>query len=82
MSYYCKTKETIPDYFISYTVYEFSCPACNAGYSVQTDQNLGTRIKIIVSWIKTQQYLTILQTVTFTSTPLFYIVFHAMVMRH
>ena len=45
MSYYCKTKETIPDYFISNAVYEFSCPACNADYIGQTDQNLGTRIK-------------------------------------
>ena len=45
MSYYCKTKERIPDYLTSHEVYEFCCPACNAGYIGQTDQNLGTRIK-------------------------------------
>ena len=34
-----------PDYLKSHVVYEFSCPACNAGYIVKTDRNLGTRIK-------------------------------------
>ena len=45
MSYYCNTKDRIPDYLKSHVVYEFSCPACNAGYIGKTDRNLGTRIK-------------------------------------
>ena len=45
MSYYCKTKETIPDCLTSRAVYEFSCPVCNTGYIGQLDQNLGTWIK-------------------------------------
>ena len=45
MSYYCKTKETIPDCLTSRVVYEISCPVCNTGYIGQLDQNLGTRIK-------------------------------------
>ena len=45
MSYYCNTKEGIPDYLKSHVVYEFCCPACNASYIGKTDRNLGTRIK-------------------------------------
>ena len=45
MSYYCNTKDRIPDYLKSHVVYEFSCPVCNAGYIGKTDQNLGTWIK-------------------------------------
>ena len=45
MSYYCNTKDRIPDYLKSHVVYEFSCPACNAGYIGKTDRNLGTWIK-------------------------------------
>ena len=45
MSYYCNTKDRIPDYLKSHVVYEFCCPACNAGYIGKTDRNLGTRIK-------------------------------------
>ena len=68
-------------YLKSHVVYEFSCPACNAGYIAKTNRNLGTWIKNIVDWIKNHKYLIILQSVTFTSTPLPYIVFHVMVMR-
>ena len=45
MSYYCNTKDRIPEYSKSHVVYEFSCPACNADYIGKTDRNLGTRIK-------------------------------------
>ena len=45
MSYYCNAKDRIPDYLKSHVVYEFSCPACNAGYIGKTDRNLGTWIK-------------------------------------
>ena len=45
MCYYCNTKDRIPDYLKSHTVYEFSCPACNGGYIGKTDWNLGTWIK-------------------------------------
>ena len=45
MSYYCNTKGRIPNYLKTHVVYEFSCPACYAGYIGKTDQNLGTRIK-------------------------------------
>ena len=45
MSYYCNTKEEIPDYLKSHVVYEFCCPACNIGYIGKTDRNLGTWIK-------------------------------------
>ena len=45
MSYYCNTKEGIPDYLKSHVVYEFCCPACNASYIGKTDRNLGTRTK-------------------------------------
>ena len=41
----CNTKDWIPDYLKSHVIYEFSCPACNAGYIGKTDRNLGTRIK-------------------------------------
>ena len=75
MSYYCNTKDRIPDYLKSHVVYEFSCPACNAGYIGKTDRNLGTRIKEHCRLDKI-----ILQSVTFTSIPSPYIVFHVMVM--
>ena len=55
-----------------------SCMQCRL--YCKTDWNLDTRIKNIVGWIKIYQYLIILQSVTCTSTPLPYIVFHAMVM--
>ena len=45
MSYYCNTKGRIPDYLKSHIVYEFCCPACNAGYIGKTDWNLGTQTK-------------------------------------
>ena len=45
MSYYCNTKDRIPDYLNPHVVYEFCCPACNAGYIDKIDRNLGTRIK-------------------------------------
>ena len=45
MSYYCNTKDRIPDYLKSHVVHEFYCPACNVGYIGKTDQNLETRIK-------------------------------------
>ena len=45
MSYHCNTKDGIPDYLKSHVVYEFCCPACDAGYIGKTDQNLGTQIK-------------------------------------
>ena len=35
----------IPDYWKTRAVYEFSCPARNAGCIGKTDQNLGTQIK-------------------------------------
>ena len=37
MSYYCNTKDIIPDYLKCHVVYEFCCPACNAGYIGKTD---------------------------------------------
>ena len=45
MSYYCNTRDRIPDYLKSHAVYRFSCPACNAGYIGKKDRNIGTRIK-------------------------------------
>ena len=36
MSNYCNPKDRIPDYLKSCEVYEFSCPACNAGYIGKT----------------------------------------------
>ena len=45
MSYYCNTKDRIPDYLQSHVAYKFPCRACNACYIGKTDQNLGTRIK-------------------------------------
>ena len=45
MSYYCNTKDRIPDYLKSHVVYEFCCPACNAGCIGKADQNIGTWIK-------------------------------------
>ena len=45
MSYYCNTKDRIPDYLKSHVVYKFCCRACNAGYIGKTDRNLGTWIK-------------------------------------
>ena len=32
MSYYCNTKDGIPDYLKSHLVDEFCCPSCNTGY--------------------------------------------------
>ena len=45
MNYHCNIKGKIPDYLKSHVVFEFSCPACNAGYIGKTDRNLGTQIK-------------------------------------
>ena len=45
MSYYCNTKDRIPDYLKSHLIYEFCCPACNAGYIGKTGRNLGIQIK-------------------------------------
>ena len=45
MSHYCNTRDRIPYYLNSHLVYEFSCPACNAGYIGKAYQNLGTWIK-------------------------------------
>ena len=44
MSYYCNTKDNSRLIKIP-VVYEFTCPACNAGYIAKTDWNLDTRIK-------------------------------------
>ena len=70
MRYYCNTKDRIPAYLKFYVVYEFCCHVCNAGYTGKTDRNLGTQIKQHCGLDKTQQYLIILQSVIFTSTPL------------
>ena len=45
VSDFCNTKDRIPHYLKSHVVYDFFCPACNAGYIGNTDRNLGTRIK-------------------------------------
>ena len=45
LSYYCNTKDKVPEYLKSHIVYEFCCPACNSKYIGKTDQNFGTRVQ-------------------------------------
>ena len=45
MNFYCTTKGKVPDYLQLHVIYEFSCPASNAGYNGKTDQNFDKRIK-------------------------------------
>ena len=44
ISYYCNTKDKVPEYLKSHMVYEFCCPACNNKYIGKTDRNFGTRV--------------------------------------
>ena len=81
MTYYCNTKDRIPDYLKSHVVYEFSCPACNAGYIGKTDRNLGTRIKEHCGLDKNSPVFNHLTECNFYQYTLTYIVFHVMVMR-
>ena len=37
LSYYCNTKNKVPEYLKSHIVYEFCCPACNIKYIGKTD---------------------------------------------
>ena len=43
LSYYCNTKDKVPEYLKSHIVYEFCCPACNIKYIGKTD--FGTRVQ-------------------------------------
>ena len=43
--YYCNTKDKVPEYLKSATVYDFCCPACNNKYIGKTDRNFGTRVQ-------------------------------------
>ena len=45
LSYYCNTKDKVPEYLKSHIVYEFCCPACNSKYIGKKDQNFGTRVQ-------------------------------------
>ena len=38
LSYYCNTKDTVPEYLKSHMVYEFCCPACNSKYIGKIDR--------------------------------------------
>ena len=80
MSYCCNEKDRIPDYLKSHVVYEFCCPACNAGYIGKTNRNLGTQTKEHCGLDKNSPIFNHLAECICTSTPLPYIVFHAMVM--
>ena len=80
MRYYCNTKDVIPDYLKSHVVYEFCCLACNAGYVGKTNKTLGTWIKEQYGLGKNSAIFNHMQSVIFTSTPLPFIAFHAMVM--
>ena len=45
LSYYCNTKDKVPEYLKSHVVYEFCCPACNSKYIGKADQNFDTRVQ-------------------------------------
>ena len=45
LSYYCTTKDKVPEYVKSHIVYEFCCPACNSKYIGKTERNFGTRVQ-------------------------------------
>ena len=45
LSYYCDTKDKVPEYLRSHIVYEFCWPACNIIYIGKTDRNFGTRVQ-------------------------------------
>ena len=45
LSYFCNTKDKVPEYLKSHIVYEFCCPACNIKYIGKTDRNFGTRVQ-------------------------------------
>ena len=45
LSYYCNTKDKVPEYLKSHIVYELCCPACNSKYTGKTDRNSTTRVQ-------------------------------------
>ena len=45
LSYYCNTKDKVPEYLKSHILHEFCSPACNIKYIGKTDQNFGTRVQ-------------------------------------
>ena len=45
LSYYCNTKDKVPEFLKSHIVYEFCCPACNIKYIGKTDRNFVARVQ-------------------------------------
>ena len=45
LSYYCNTKDKVPEYLKSHIVYEFPSPACKSKYIGKTDLNFTTRVQ-------------------------------------
>ena len=45
LTYYCNTKDKVPEYLKSHIVYTFCCPACNNKYIGKTDQNICTLVQ-------------------------------------
>ena len=45
VSYYCNTKDKLPEYRKFHIAQEFRCPACNNTYIGKTDWNFDTRVQ-------------------------------------